>query len=82
MVMADAGIHVAEVHDRMPVILQRQDWVDRLAGVPSAAKLLCRSYPELIVVKRTTDAWARAEPHRFEAWVNFSVAIGADSGGF
>jgi putative SOS response-associated peptidase YedK len=28
MVMTEACIQVADVHDRMPVILRREDWAD------------------------------------------------------
>ena len=59
MVMTEACIHVADVHDRMPVILRRQDWGDWLDGPPDAASLLCRPYPELMVVNRTPEPWFR-----------------------
>lgn len=59
MVMTEACIHVADVHDRMPVILKRSDWGDWLDGAPDAAGLLCRPYPDLMVCDRTTDAWVR-----------------------
>jgi putative SOS response-associated peptidase YedK len=59
MVMTEACIHVADVHDRMPVILRPQDWSDWLDGAPDAAGLLCRPYPELVVVNRTADLWAK-----------------------
>jgi putative SOS response-associated peptidase YedK len=59
MVMTEACIHVADVHDRMPVILKRSDWGDWLDGPPDAAGLLCRPYPDLIVCDRTQDAWVR-----------------------
>lgn len=59
MVMTEACIHVADVHDRMPVILRREDWADWLDGPPDAAGLLCRPYPELMVVNRTADPWVR-----------------------
>ncbi len=59
MVMTEACIHVADVHDCMPVIHQRQDWADWLDGASAAAGLLCRPYPELIVVERTADRWAQ-----------------------
>jgi putative SOS response-associated peptidase YedK len=59
MVMTEACIHVADVHDRMPVILRRADWSDWLDGAPDAAGLLCRPYPELMVVERTRDPWVR-----------------------
>lgn len=59
MVMTEACIHVADVHDRMPVILRREDWGDWLDGPPDAAGLLCRPYPELMTVERTTDPWVK-----------------------
>ena len=59
MVMTEACIHVADVHDRMPVILRREDWGDWLDGPPDDARLLCRPYPELMAVNRTADPWAR-----------------------
>lgn len=62
MVMTEACIHVADVHDRMPVILRREDWGDWLDGPPDAAGLLCRPYPELMTVERTSDPWVRREP--------------------
>jgi putative SOS response-associated peptidase YedK len=59
MVMTEACIHVADVHDRMPVILKQSDWADWLDGPPDAAGLLCRPYPALMVCDRTKDAWVR-----------------------
>lgn len=57
MVMTEACLHVADVHDRMPVILRRSDWDDWLDGAPDAAGLLCRPYPDLMVVDRTAERW-------------------------
>jgi putative SOS response-associated peptidase YedK len=59
MVMTEACIHVADVHDRMPVILRRSEWADWLDGPPDAAGLLCRPYPDIIVCDRTSNAWVR-----------------------
>jgi putative SOS response-associated peptidase YedK len=59
MVMTEACIHVADVHDRMPVILRREDWGDWLDGPPDGASLLCRPYPDLMVCDRTRDSWVR-----------------------
>lgn len=59
MVMAEACIHVADVHDRMPVILNRDSWSDWLDGSPDAARLLCQPYPADMIVRRTTDAWVK-----------------------
>lgn len=57
MLMTEACIHVADVHDRMPVILRRDDWDDWFDGAPDDAKLLCHPYPDLMVVNRTTERW-------------------------
>lgn len=57
MVMTEACIHVADVHDRMPVILRRDDWNDWLDGAPDDAKLLCRPYRDLMLVNRTAEQW-------------------------
>jgi len=59
MVMTEACVHVADVHDRMPVILRREDWRDWLDGPPDAAGLLCRPYPDLLAVERTAEPWVR-----------------------
>jgi putative SOS response-associated peptidase YedK len=59
MIMTEACLHVADVHDRMPVILQRDDWGDWLDGAPDKAGLLCRPYPDLMVKRRTADPWSR-----------------------
>jgi putative SOS response-associated peptidase YedK len=61
MVMTEACIHVADVHDRMPVILKRSDWADWLEGPPDAASVFCRPYPDLIACDRTSDAWVRTK---------------------
>lgn len=59
MVMTEACQHVANVHDRMPVILRPDDWADWLHGAPDKAGLLCRPYPELMVCERTEESWVR-----------------------
>ena len=59
MVMTEACIHVADVHDRMPVILARETWGDWLDGAPDAARLLCQPYPSDMVVTRTSDPWVK-----------------------
>ncbi len=59
MVMTEACIHVADVHDRMPVILRREDWTDWLDGAPDRAGVLCRPYPDLMVCDRTSESWVK-----------------------
>ena len=55
--MTQACTHVADVHDRMPVIVKREHWSDWLDGAPDDATLLCRPYPDLMVVNRTGERW-------------------------
>jgi len=59
MVMTEACQHVADVHDRMPVILKQDDWSDWLDGLPDKAGLLCRPYADLMVVNGTNEPWVR-----------------------
>lgn len=67
MVKTEACLHVADVHDRMPVIVARTDWSDWLGvedgaqrhRAPDAAGPLCRPYPELMVVERTGERWVK-----------------------
>ena len=59
MVMTEACLHVADVHDRMPVILRRDDWADWLDGAPDKANLLCRPCPDLMVLNRTDQPWVQ-----------------------
>ena len=58
MVMTEACQYVQGVHDRMPVILGREDWADWLDGAPDAAHLLCRPFPDEMQVTRTDEPWA------------------------
>jgi putative SOS response-associated peptidase YedK len=59
MVMTEACIHVSGVHDRMPVILQRETWSDWLDGPPDDARLLCQPYPAEMTVRRTAHPWVK-----------------------
>ena len=59
MVMTNACAHVANVHDRMPVILPRDAWAHWLEGTIDSARLLCQPYPEAMTVRRTTEPWVR-----------------------
>lgn len=59
MVMTDACVHVADVHDRMPVVLLRNDWEHRVDGSPEEARALCQPYPAAMMVDRTNETWNR-----------------------
>lgn len=57
MVMTEACDHVTPVHDRMPVILPRDDWESWLNGDSDIARLLCRPYGLDMTVERTAEPW-------------------------
>ncbi len=57
MVMVDGCAQMADVHDRMPVILAKDDWQAWLESPPETAFALCRTCPDLLVVDRTTQTW-------------------------
>lgn len=59
MVMTEACVHVAGVHDRMPVILKPEDWRQWTGGSPEEAKALCVPYADLMAVERSLDPWVR-----------------------
>jgi putative SOS response-associated peptidase YedK len=59
MIMTDACKHVADVHDRMPVILPRDCWGDWLDGSADGARLLCQPYASEMTVRRTADPWVK-----------------------
>ena len=58
MVMADSCPAMAEVHDRMPVILEPAEWDLWQHGPPEAALSLARTWPGDLVVERTRERWA------------------------
>ncbi len=59
MVMTEACVHVADIHDRMPVVLQRDDWSTWVDAPPEEARELCRFYPAPMTIDRTSETWNR-----------------------
>lgn len=59
MIMTEACPHVAEVHDRMPVIVPRESWSAWLDGSADAARLLCQPYPAGMTIRRTAEPWVQ-----------------------
>ena len=59
MVMVPSSEQMAEVHDRMPVILRREDWGVWLGGAPTEAGALCQTWNRLLDVERTKERWVR-----------------------
>jgi putative SOS response-associated peptidase YedK len=60
MVMTDSSAQMADVHDRMPVILRQQDWARWTEGTAKEAFGLVQTWPGELSVERTTDRWAGA----------------------
>ncbi|WP_428334657.1 SOS response-associated peptidase [Novosphingobium sp.] len=58
MVMVDGSAQMADVHDRMPVILPRAVWPVWQGEDPVAARALCQTWPGELMVDRTGQRWA------------------------
>ena len=59
MVMTDAAGEAAEIHDRMPVILEgeaRETWQN---GTQEDARALCTGYTGDVVIEKTEQLWVR-----------------------
>lgn len=61
MVMTASSPQMAEVHDRMPVILHREDWACWTGSDAAAAMRLVRTSPGELVIDRTQQRWAGPE---------------------
>ncbi len=59
MVMTEPNDHTREVHDRMPVILAKQDWHLWTDGRPEQVRQLCVPYAGEIRIDRTDELWAK-----------------------
>lgn len=62
MVMVPGSPQMAEVHDRMPVILAQEDWATWLGAPPADAFALCRTWEGLLKVEATNDRWVDGTP--------------------
>ena len=58
MVMVPSCDQMTEVHDRMPVILRREDWGTWLDAPPQDAFTLCQTWAGPLEVERTDERWA------------------------
>ena len=58
MVMVDASPQMQDVHDRMPVILAREDWAQWTGAAPQAAIELVQTWPGELAVERSDQRWA------------------------
>lgn len=60
MVMTDSeGSAAQDVHSRMPVLLQPQDYAGWVDGSPQDAKALCQPWQGDITISRTDDPWTK-----------------------
>ena len=59
MIMTDADGPAAQVHDRMPVLLQPDDYDQWQDGSPEEAKSLCRAWTGALDINRTDELWRR-----------------------
>ncbi len=58
MVMVDGSPLMADVHDRMPLILARENWDRWTDGRAEDALALCRTWEGPLDVDRTLERWA------------------------
>ena len=62
MVMTESSPEMAEVHDRMPVILRREDWPRWTEGGSEEAAALCQTWPGALTADHTTGRWVDGAP--------------------
>lgn len=62
LVMADASPHMADVHDRMPVILDPDEIDWWTGGSADDALALVRTWPGALVAEHTRDRWVDGKP--------------------
>lgn len=58
IVMVDGHPQMAEVHDRMPLVLSRAAQKYWLEGTPEDALALCATWEDRLTVERTQERWA------------------------
>lgn len=62
MVMTDASAEMIEVHDRMPVILRPEEWLQWTDGSIADATALVKTWHGPLDVEVTGDKWGVASP--------------------
>jgi putative SOS response-associated peptidase YedK len=62
MVMTESAPAMDDVHDRMPVILQRQDWAAWCSGTADQALALCQTWTGELAIEHTGDRWVDGKP--------------------
>lgn len=64
MVMVDSCEQMAEVHDRMPVILKRDEWAQWTEGTPAEAFELVQTWCEPLMIEQTDQRWGATDVAR------------------
>ncbi|MEE2795624.1 MAG: SOS response-associated peptidase family protein [Pseudomonadota bacterium] len=59
MVMTDAAGDAAQVHDRMPVVLNATDWSRWTDGPPDEARGMCKAWRGKLTIEQTSVRWTR-----------------------
>ncbi len=59
MVMTEAAGPAAQVHSRMPVVLDQSDYSTWLSGEPANALALCQPRSRDLTIDHTDESWAR-----------------------
>lgn len=67
MVMVEGCAQMYEVHDRMPVILRREQHDQWMHGSPDEAMTLVRTCDDTLVVDRTPELWVKLRKPAAEA---------------
>jgi putative SOS response-associated peptidase YedK len=62
MVMTASCVQMDDVHDRMPVILRREEWAGWTEGGPEQAFALCETWPDSLTVDHTEMRWVDGLP--------------------
>lgn len=62
IVIVDSCPDMADVHDRMPVVLPRSAWERWTSSTPEDAFGLCQPWNDGLLVERTQDRWAAPQP--------------------
>ena len=62
MVMTEASMAMDDVHDRIPVILRRDDWAGWTGGGFEDALALCQTWPDMLTAEHTDLRWVDGKP--------------------
>ena len=62
MVMTESCAEMADVHDRMPVIVRREDWAQWTDGGFEEALALCQTWPGPLTADHTRRRWVDDAP--------------------